>query len=419
MFSEAYAQEEELTFYQDIAPIIHENCTPCHSPNGPGPFNLITYDDVARRGEFVAFVTEVRYMPPWFADPSFQTYKNERILSEADIEAIRQWYQQGMKEGKPNRKHKQQAEKAVEEFPILGRKPDVVLKMNEPFQIPDNNADEFRFFNVPTQLTEDVYLEAIEFIPGNKRLVHHSRVMVDTTNLMRGIDGLSETDPKAYAYQKIPLVDEFLYGWVPGNLPIKYPEGTGKKLYKDTDLILNIHYSPSSVEALDQSEVHLYFAKTPVTRDVKTLTLTENDITNQPFVLPANTKPRFYMSSGALPEAMSLISVMPHMHVLGKTFKAFAVTPEGNVVNLIKIDEWDFNWQTTYQFKSLLHLPKGSVIIAEATYDNTRDNPQNPNVPPKDVTYGWNTSDEMMNLVLYYVPYQQGDEQRILYSKQE
>ena len=401
----AWAQRKEITFYDHIEPIVHTHCTPCHQPGKAGPFSLITYADVAKRAKFIGKVTQSRYMPPWQADRTFRSFANERGLSETEIETIQQWIGGGMAEGKPRRKLA-----PVAAGPNPPRPPDLSFTMTSAYAIPGDNSEQFRFFNVPTNLPEDTYVEAIEFVPGNPRRVHHSRVMADTTNDIRAMDGMSETDPNVRQFQTKPLADEFLYGWVPGNFPVFFPPGTAKKLYANTDLILNIHYAPSALPQTDRSTVNLYFAKGPVEREVQTLTLTENHVSNQPFYLPANTRPTFYMSSGVLPAAISLISIMPHMHTLGQRFKAFAIVPGGEVVNLIKIDRWDFRWQTTYQFQSLVQLPKGSVILAEATYDNTADNPENPSRPPRNVTYGWNTTDEMMNLVMYYVPYQAGDE---------
>lgn len=395
---------QTLTFYEDIAPIIHQNCTPCHYEGGVAPFPLITYEDVSKRGTFIAKVTQSRYMPPWKADQEFRSFLNERILSKEDIEKIKTWIDSGMKEGK---KKKIVAQAVTQKYP----QPDLVLKMTKPYALPSNNSEDFRFFAIPTNLPQDTYISAVEFVPDNKQRVHHSRVMIDSTNKIRGIDGISEADPAVYKFQTVPLADEFMYGWVPGNLPIFYPEGTGKKLPKNADLILNMHYAPSPLKETDQSIVKFYFAKTKVNREVKTFILKETAISNQPFLLQANTKPTFYMSSGVIDQDMSLISIQPHAHVLGKSFKAFAITPDGDAIPLIKIDNWDFNWQTTYQFKSLIHIPKGSIIMLEGVYDNTAGNPENPNRPPKDVGYGWRTVDEMMNLIIYYLDYQQGDEQ--------
>lgn len=401
LFCLSYASlAQDLTFNKDIAPIIHTNCTPCHRPGEVGPFSLITYEDVAKRSKFIRHVTKTRYMPPWKADPEFQHYQNERILTQQEIDLIARWIDAGAPEGK--RRNKPSAPE-FQENSQMKAEPDLVLTMHEPFDIPPTATEEFRFFSLPTNLSDDVYLKAIEFRPGNRQYVHHSRVMLDTTNLIRGIDGLSELDPKVQEFYKIPLAEEFLYGWVPGNMPFIYPENTGKLLRKNSDLILNIHYAPSGKEAQDQSSVNLYFTNKPIEQEVKIMTLRENDITNQPFYLEAETQPIFYMRTAPLEKSIDVISVLPHMHTLGKTFRAFAITPAGDLVPFVKIDDWDFNWQSTYVFEDLLNVPAGSVIYAEATYDNTISNPENPNYPPKDVTYGWNTTDEMMNFIIYYI----------------
>ena len=393
-------QAQQINFNEHIAPIIHVNCTPCHRPGEIGPFSLITYQDVAKRAKFIRHVTQTRYMPPWKADPAFQTYQNERLLTQQEIDLIAQWVDQGVPEGK---KRKRPEPPVFEENSQLLMEPDLVLRMPRPFDIPGNGTEEFRYFCLPTHLKEDVYLKAIEFRPDKLSQVHHSRIMVDTTNKIRGIDGMSETNPQLARFQQIPLADEFLYGWVPGNLPVIYPEGTGKPLKKNSDLILNIHYAPSAVAMQDQSSILLYFTKEPIEKEVQTMTLRETDITNQPFVIPADTVMTFYMRSSPLPEDIQLISVLPHMHTVGRSFRAFAITPDGDVVPLVKVNDWDFNWQSTYVFKEILDVPKGSVIYAEATYDNTARNPGNPHVPPQDITYGWNTTDEMMNLIIYYL----------------
>ena len=398
-----YAQKtNKVTFHEHIAPIIHKNCTPCHQPNKSAPFNLITYQDVAKRAKFIGRVTQSRYMPPFPADKSFQTYLNERGLTEDEINTIKIWIDGGMLEGeKILDKRQETREKSTA--------PDLVLKMNKPYQVLGENIEDFRFFSLPSNTTKDEYIEAIGFNAGNKKLVHHSRLMVDTTNNIRSIDGLSETDPKVYEFQKTALKEEFLYGWVPGNDKISFPKGTGIKLNANSDFLLNMHYAPSPVIASDQSEILLYFAKEPVNREVKNFTLRENDISNKPFLIKAGEKKTFYISK-KIDKSISLISVLPHMHLIGKNFRAFAITPEGEVVNLVKINNWEFNWQMTYQFKKLLKIPAGSTFIVEASYDNSAQNPENPNIPPMDIGYGWGTKDEMMNLVLYYLDYKKGDE---------
>ncbi|WP_394991814.1 hypothetical protein [Emticicia sp.] len=415
----SFAQKvSEINFYDNIAPIIYKNCTPCHQPNKSAPFSLIKYEDVVKRAKFIGRVTQSRYMPPFPADRKFQSYLNERGLTVGEITTIKLWIEGGMLEGseKPvvdsGRSSVPQSNVGSLQssvFSLQEKVPDLVLKINKPYQILGENIEDFRFFSLPSNTKKDEYIEAIGFTAGNKKLVHHSRLMVDTTNNIREIDGLSETDLKVYEFQKTTLKDEFLYGWVPGNDKISFPKGTGIKLNANSDFILNMHYAPSPVIETDQSEILLFFAKQKVEREVKNFTLRENDISNKPFLIKSGEKPTFYIAK-KIEKSISLISVLPHAHLIGKTFRAFVVTPDGEVVNLVKIDNWDFNWQMTYQFKKLLKIPAGSTFIVEASYDNSAENPENPNIPPKDIGYGWGTKDEMLNLVLYYLDYKEGDE---------
>jgi hypothetical protein len=398
------AQKNDLTYYENIEPIISKSCTSCHRPNQAAPFSLLTYEDVKKRGKFIVEVTQRSYMPPWKADPTFQSYKNERILTDGEKQTIKQWVENGMKKGKPHKS------KSIEGHVSNVDTPDLTLTMKEPYTITTDGKDDYRFFNIPTNLDEDKFVAKIEFIAGNKRLVHHSRLMTDTTHKVRSINGLSATDPRIAEFEKYPPLDKFLYGWVPGNFPITFPTHTGKRILKGTDIILNLHFAPNfRTDQVDQSVINFYFAKEKVDREVYSLAIAEENISNPPFIVKANDKPTFYASFGPIPIDISVIAVLPHMHYLGKTFKAFAITPDGNAIHLIKIDNWDFKWQDTYQFKSLLHLPKGSILLIEASYDNTAENRSNPTNPPKDVTYGWNTDSEMMELVVYYIEYKEGD----------
>lgn len=415
--------QTKLTFYEHIEPIIAKNCTGCHRPGGIGPFSLQTYQEVAKRSEFVAKVTQIRYMPPFPADRSFQHYANERGLTDEEIALIQQWVAQGSVEGKPlNAKstvNRRRSTDVTTSHSTIDRgssteqrQPDLVLKMQNAFTVPNTGVEEFRYFHIPTGLTEDVMVEAIEFLPGNRKVVHHSRVMVDTSGRMAGLEGMHGSDPKLAEFQKIPMADEFLYGWVPGNDRIQFPDGVAKKIKAHSNLILYMHYSPSATFQTDQSEIRLYYTRKPVEREVQSLILHEQHITNPPFLIRANQKASFFMSLGPLKEDISAISILPHMHYLGKTFKSFGITPDGDLAPFIKIDNWDFNWQMTYQFEKLVKVPRGTVILAEAAYDNTEENLLNPFKPARDVGFGWNTTSEMMEMVIYYVPYQTGDENR-------
>ena len=403
----SFCQKAEVTYYDDIEIIIANNCMPCHSPGRSAPFSLTSYEDVAKKGDFIGYVTKTGYMPPWKADRTFQEYKNERGLTPAEVDRIQVWVNNGMPKGKKTKRKK-------EEEIIVQDQPDLVLTMTESYSIPEDSQDDYRFFTIPTNLLEDKYLRKIEFIAQNKKLVHHSRLMTDTSHMVREINGMSANDPGINQFEKYPPIDKFLYGWVPGNSAIEFPIGTGKKIHKDTDIILNIHYAPNSKKnQTDQSTINFYFADKITEREVFSLAIAEDNISNPPFLIKANETKTFYSSFGPIPIDISAIGVLPHMHYIGKSFRAFAVTPEGDAINLIKIDSWDFKWQETYLFKEFQFIPKNSVIIFEATFDNTSENPENPNTPPKDIQYGWNTTSEMMDLVLYYLAYQEGDKGKI------
>lgn len=389
----------QITYEKDVSPIIKNHCVSCHTPGGYGPFSLESFSDVQKRAKFIGHVTQTRYMPPWKADPSFSHFANERYLSDEEIATIQLWIEQGLARGVAAGVLGKERPKSVTLEKDL--EADLVLEMANPFALSTKGIEDYRFFHVPTGLKEDAYVSKIEFIAGNKRYLHHSRIMVDTSGQTQGIDGLSEFDPLSRAFQKTPLMDEFLYGWVPGNLPVNFPEGTAKLIPAGADLIFNIHYAPSAEESSDRSKIKLYFSKKRVDHLVKSFYIREDDIANGPFIIRANEKPTFYVSK-TLEEDMHVISLLPHMHFLGKKMTALAITPEEQEIPLIRINDWDFNWQSTYLLKDPLFLPKGTVLLLVAEYDNTLENPLNPVSPPQDVTYGWDSTDEMMNLIFYY-----------------
>ena len=399
--------QEKINFETNIKPILTKHCVNCHQNGGIAPFALDNWKDVDARAIMIGAVTASKYMPPWGADTSFQHYKNENYLSKTEIELIQQWIQNEQPRGSVERRK----EKLIPQNKVKKKQGTTIqIGFNRAFVIKGENKEEFRFFHLPSKIKENGYIQSIEFAPGNKKQVHHSRIMIDTTQSISGIDGLSEEDSSILKYQTKPLADPFLFGWVPGNDKIIFPKGIGKKIYANSDFIVNVHYVPSPIQVIDSSSIIIQLSNDPIEREAETLTLTENNISNQPFIIYPNKKSTFYMRSPILQDSISLISIMPHMHLLGKSFKSYAITPDGTIVPLVNVPSWDFNWQTTYQFKKFTVLPKGTVIYAEATYDNTNENPLNPYKPARTVGYGWGSKDEMMNLILYYVKYRQGDE---------
>lgn len=407
LFQNSILGQVRINFETNIKPILTKHCVNCHQNGGIAPFALDNWTDVDARSIMIGAVTASKYMPPWRADTSFQHYKNENYLSKNEIELIQQWIQNEQPRGIVERRK----EKGLPPSKVKKKQgTEIQIGFNRAFIIKGENKEEFRFFHMPSKIKENGFIQSIEFAPGNKKQVHHSRIMIDTTQSISGIDGLSEEDSSILKYQTKPLADPFLFGWVPGNDKIIFPKGIGKKIYANSDFIVNVHYVPSPIQVVDSSSIIIQLTDEPVEREAQTLTLTENNISNQPFIIYPNKKSTFYMRSPILQDSISLISIMPHMHLLGKSFKSYAITPDGNILPLVHVPSWDFNWQTTYQFTKFTVLPKGTVIYAEATYDNTNENPLNPYKPARTVGYGWGSKDEMMNLILYYVKYRQGDE---------
>ncbi len=402
---------QKPTYFDDIQPIIYKNCVGCHRSGQVAPFSLTNFEDVNKRALLISRVTHERYMPPNPADPitlpdgtQASPFKNVKLLTKDEIAIIDKWIAGGKKKGKENKIA------LSDTITTTIREPDMVLTLQKPFTIPGNNKEQFRVFVVPTNAKEDLYVEGIDFLPQNRTLAHHCRFMIDTTNKLRPDDGIEVGATSEFQRLGIKMNDNFWHGWIPGNSAILYPEGAAKRLPKNADIILNMHYSPSPKEVTENSKILIYLSKTPPKRLVKTFILEENSVTNEPFFIAKDTVIKFYQRSPTIPIDLSLISITPHMHLLGQNFKAFAITPDGDLINLIQIPKWDFNWQMTYQFNKMIKIPKGSVIYAEAVYDNTAANGRNPNRPAKDVTYGWGTKDEMMNLIFQYLEYREGDE---------
>jgi hypothetical protein len=388
---------QKPNFNEHIAPIIHQNCSSCHREGEAGPFQLITYQEVKSRAKFIQKVTEMKYMPPWKAEHGFGEFQNERGLNDEQINLIKDWVTSGMKEGPKKKKN----------LPIFSDKsqigvPDLSLKVSELFKIPQNNKEEFIMFSLPTNLTENKKIKAVEFRPGNKKLVHHARISVDSTQIMRVTNGKSIDDPSIGAFSSVMMKEDYWYGWVPGTNPIIYPKGTAKILSKNSDLLFNIHYAPNSKPETDQSAINIFYEKDSIQHEIKTAIIAENYIQNKPFYIKADTVITFFSRTEPLPYPIHIVSVQPHMHQIGKKIRAYCITPDGDLIPLIKINDWDFNFQQTYQFKEVLDVPVGSVIYLEGTFDNTTTNPSNPNRPSKPISYGWKTTQEMLDLIIQY-----------------
>lgn len=396
------------TYSENVAGIIYTHCSTCHRSGEIAPFPLTNYQEVKDRANSIKYVTEIRYMPPWKPDPNYRNYQHENYLSDDEIKTIGDWVDAGMPQGDVSK------EPSFPNFPKGSQigTPDLVVSFSQKYTHKGNGKDEYRYFVLPTNLTEDKELVALEMRPGNSKIVHHTLFWADNTGKARAEDAKSPEYGYSSGSGNLSFGDQ-LPGYVPGQKPNFYNNGMSQKIPKGSDLVLQMHFAPSSIDQDDSSSVNLFFAKQPSTRTVYNKIMLPYDLVNGPFIIPANTVKQFH-AVYTVPFQVSLLGIWPHCHLLGKDWEVYAKLPNGNQIPLIKINDWDFNWQGGYYFQKLIVLPTGSEIHAFATYDNTIDNPVNPNSPPKSITWGESTTDEMFYLPISFVIYQPGDENILL-----
>ena len=419
----------KTTWTADISPIIHKNCMPCHRPDGGGPFNLITYNDVAKRKSMIKYVTGIKYMPPWPADKDYRHFANEKGLTDDEIEIIKNWVDNDAPYGDSS------INMAVPEFPVgsqLGV-PDLVLTMRDSFLIKGENKDVFVMGKIPFEILKDTFIRAIEFVPGNRSLVHHMNGhLVSYTDKKTDINEgkhileynqLTESERILEALDlpnddgSYPRLTENICNYLPSVLPVEYPEGIGGYAFPKKGAIFmnDLHYGPTPKDGWDQSSFNIFYADKKPERPLKEFYLGTYGISPvlPDLVIKPNETKEVY-SEYRLKEDISLLTINPHMHLIGKSFKAYAVTPVGDTIPLIEISKWDFRWQYYYTFEKIQVLKKGTLIRAEGVYDNTADNPWNPNNPPQTIRdrddVSMRTTDEMFQLILMYVDYKNGDE---------
>lgn len=408
------------TFNKDIAPIIRAHCVACHKPGEATPFSLLNYEDVVKRSKFIKKVVETRYMPPWKADESYVHYSNNRQLHDSDIALISKWVDAGAPRG---------TGKAVVIAPIKGteysRKPDLTLQVKAEKIIKGDNVERFILYKIPFELPDSANVEAIEFFSTNKKIIHHANFAIhpvaDTSiNIYNTDNELNLTDDdrtKYRQYLQYKKLLSFYGGWIPGSSFEAYPKGFGWVMPKRGIILLTVHYSPLAKDESNLCGINLFFTKDNIARKVKVISLGSGGIGQKSIepsfkVIPPNVVSNYKLEIVNPSEKETIFYVWPHMHLIGKTFKAFAVTPLGDTVRLVNIPDWDFRWQEIYKLKQPAIIPKGSKIVIEASYDNTASNPFNPNSPPVEITSDgdMNTTQEMMTLLMIYVPYQDGDE---------
>jgi peroxiredoxin len=371
-----FKAEGAITYTKQIARILQKNCQECHRPGQIGPMPLLTYEDASAWSATMQEVIRERRMPPWYADPRYGHFANDRSLSTDERETLLSWIEQGCPQG--DSRDLPPPKEFAEGWRI--GKPDVVFTMPEEFAVPasvSGNGIPYKYFLVDPGFTEDRWIERAEARPGSTEVVHHIVVLIVPPGVpTTGGGGRMGTS--------------LLVGTAPGDMPLILEPGLAKKVPAGAKLQFQMHYTPNGKAQKDRSSVGLIFAKEPPTRRVLTV-----PISSRMFRIPPGDDNHQVESSFTFPEDGHIISFMPHMHLRGKDFLYEAVTPDGKTQTLLSVPRYDFNWQSVYRLSPPLPLPKESKIHCVAHFDNSTKNRNNPD-PTKTVTWGDQTWEEMM-----------------------
>jgi hypothetical protein len=365
------------TFTRDVAPILYRRCVECHRADEAAPMSLVTYSDARPWARSIKEKVAERAMPPWLAGgETSHRFENERRLSQREIDTLAGWADGGAPKGD---------DRDLPPVPrfaqgwVIGQ-PDAVFALPEEFSVPADGTVPYKYFTVPTNFTEDRWIQAAEIRPGNRAVVHH--VIVSAREPGTAVANPERSEGRAGTNK--------ICGFAPGEQPKVYPEGSAKLIKAGSSLVFQVHYTTNGEAARDRSYVGFIFAKAPVKRAVLTGTAT-----NARLAIPAGDPNHEVRSTWTAPEDVRILEFMPHMHVRGKDFTYTAVYPDGRSELVLAVPRYDFNWQLVYRLKEPLRLPRGSRIDCVAHFDNSTANKYNPD-PRREVRWGDQTWEEMM-----------------------
>ena len=406
---EKQAKVPDVTFYRDVAPIVYRNCSPCHRPGEATPFSLLTYEDVKRHAKQIADVTKRRYMPPWPPEPGYGDFVEERRLTAAQIQTIQEWVRQGAPAG--TLAGAEPAPAADAEWKL--GKPDLILHVQRPYQLSADGPEVFWNFVIPVPLSRTRWVKAVEIRPGTPRVFHHASLLVDRAGSSRR----HEQTPGAGFPGMDLTVDETTFdpdgvflAWKPGSTPNIEPEGIAWRADPGMYLVFSVHLRPSGKAESVNPTIGLYFTDKPQTKFPMLVELQRDASID----IPPGARDYVVTDSFKSPLDLQVLAVYPHAHYLGKLLEGYATLPDGSRKWLIRIPDWDLNWQGVYHFKRPVALPRGSVITMRFHYDNSENNIRNPHKPPVRVRGGSQADDEMGNLWLQLLPAGAGDQRPAL-----
>ena len=388
------------TYAADVAPILKNHCVVCHHAGAIGPITLTTYAEARRFAANIASVTERRFMPPWKPVLGCGDLQGERSLTDAEKKTLRDWAEGGTAAGDVTLAP---APPKPQNGWALG-KPDLILTLPERYAIPAGGADSHRCFVIPTGLTADAQVVALEYQPGNRRVVRHIEGWLDTTGTARQMN--SKAPGRGYMSFGGPgfLPVGELGEWSPGSAEQTLPDGMARFLPKGADVVLQVTYHPTGKAETDQTRIGLYFARTPAAKRLRFLPLEPKHL-----MIPAGEKNYAVTREITVPFDMRVLFIRPHMHLLGKTLEVTADLPDGTKRPLIRIEDWDYGWQSGYAFREPILLRRGTRLTLRAVFDNSAANPLQPSRPPKRVMWGRHLADEMCSVAFSYAAEDEND----------
>jgi hypothetical protein len=380
------------TFYKDVLPILQKSCQSCHRAGENAPMALVSYEQTRPWANAIADAVQMRMMPPWFADPRYGHFANDPSLSEAQIAAIAAWAKAGAPAG--DLRDAPASPRWSEGWNIP--EPDVVVKMPRAVAIPARGEVEYTYEIAPTHFTEDKWVQTVEVRPSSAAHVHHAVVYIrppDSAWLKHAPVGepftasdLSDPEERRQAHE---TTSDLLLVYAPGSAPDRWAEGMAKFVPAGSDLVFQMHYTTNGEAARDETRAGLVFAKSAPKQRVITLQLN-----NHALMIPPGAENFRVEVEGTLPNDATLLSLFPHMHLRGKRFEYDIVHEDGSVETLLRVN-YHFHWQLSYKLAEPRLLKAGTRLRAVAWYDNSKNNPHNPD-PDKMVTWGDQTSQEMM-----------------------
>lgn len=387
-------QRATVTFNRDVGPILHEHCAACHRPGEAGPFSLLTYEDARQRARLIATAVASHVMPPWQPESEGGEFAGERRLSASEIATITRWADDGALEGDPSERRR---------LPVfttgwqLGE-PDLVITMPEGFTVPADGPDVFRNFVLPIPLAQRRFVRALEFRPGNPRVLHHARMLLDDTGDIRHLD--EQEEGPGFGGMDVPgarFPDGHFLGWAPGKRPAR--EAYPWPLEPGNDLVIQMHLKPTGRAETVQASIGFYLTDTPPQTTPVMLRLGSKTID-----IPAGSTDYEVIDRFTLPTDVLALSIYPHAHYLAKDMLVLARKPNGSAETLLRIPNWNFNWQDEYTYAQPVALSRGTTIEMRYRYDNSAANPRNPSAPPERVRFGSQTRDEMGELLVQVLP---------------